>query len=82
MLEELIREIDDPYDEFSIETIKVIKPEFKSIGRNELCPCGSGKKYKKCHLGTAEELMDHHIVHMSKPIARADKYVGTFGTWK
>ena len=21
----------------------------KRIGRNELCPCGSGKKYKKCH---------------------------------
>lgn len=21
----------------------------KKIGRNELCPCGSGKKYKKCH---------------------------------
>ena len=82
MLEELMREIDDPYDEFSIETIKVIKPEFKSVGRNELCPCGSGKKYKKCHLRTAEELMDHHIVHMSKPIACADKYVGTFGTWK
>jgi len=20
------------------------------IGRNELCPCGSGKKYKLCHL--------------------------------
>ncbi|UAN00083.1 SEC-C domain-containing protein [Polaribacter litorisediminis] len=20
----------------------------KKIGRNELCPCGSGKKYKKC----------------------------------
>jgi SEC-C motif len=20
------------------------------VGRNELCPCGSGKKYKKCHL--------------------------------
>lgn len=19
------------------------------IGRNERCPCGSGKKYKKCH---------------------------------
>jgi len=32
-------------------------PSFK-IGRNELCPCGSGKKYKKCHLGkslSAEE---------------------------
>ncbi|WP_026567878.1 YecA family protein [Bacillus sp. UNC41MFS5] len=23
------------------------------IGRNELCPCGSGKKYKKCHLNTS-----------------------------
>jgi preprotein translocase subunit SecA len=21
----------------------------ENIGRNELCPCGSGKKYKKCH---------------------------------
>ncbi len=21
----------------------------KKIGRNEKCPCGSGKKYKKCH---------------------------------
>ena len=20
-----------------------------NIGRNEPCPCGSGKKYKKCH---------------------------------
>jgi uncharacterized protein len=25
----------------------VIKP--KKIGRNDPCPCGSGKKYKKCH---------------------------------
>ena len=21
----------------------------KKVGRNELCPCGSGKKYKRCH---------------------------------
>jgi preprotein translocase subunit SecA len=21
----------------------------KEVGRNDLCPCGSGKKYKKCH---------------------------------
>lgn len=25
----------------------IIKP--KKIGRNDPCPCGSGKKYKKCH---------------------------------
>ena len=23
-------------------------PEETQIGRNDLCPCGSGKKYKKC----------------------------------
>jgi len=21
---------------------------FKKVGRNDFCPCGSGKKYKKC----------------------------------
>lgn len=25
--------------------------QFLKIGRNDLCPCGSGKKYKKCCLG-------------------------------
>lgn len=24
-------------------------PMFDNIGRNEFCPCGSGRKYKKCH---------------------------------
>lgn len=28
---------------------KPIKREGKKIGRNDPCPCGSGKKYKKCH---------------------------------
>ena len=23
--------------------------DFSNVGRNELCPCGSGKKYKDCH---------------------------------
>ncbi|RLC57365.1 MAG: preprotein translocase subunit SecA [Chloroflexi bacterium] len=27
-------------------------PANRKIGRNEPCPCGSGKKYKKCHGGT------------------------------
>jgi preprotein translocase subunit SecA len=30
------------------EPAKPVKAEAK-VGRNELCPCGSGKKYKKCH---------------------------------
>ena len=27
----------------------VVKSENESIGRNDPCWCGSGKKYKKCH---------------------------------
>ena len=27
------------------------------IGRNDPCPCGSGKKFKKCHLGREEDLV-------------------------
>jgi preprotein translocase subunit SecA len=29
--------------------VKQIKLEGPKVGRNDLCPCGSGKKYKKCH---------------------------------
>ena len=29
----------------------------KKIGRNDLCPCGSGKKFKHCHLGNEDELL-------------------------
>ena len=28
--------------------IRIAKKAEESIGRNDLCPCGSGKKYKKC----------------------------------
>jgi preprotein translocase subunit SecA len=27
---------------------KTVKREVKKVGRNDPCPCGSGKKYKKC----------------------------------
>lgn len=32
---------------------KTIKREAEAVGRNDPCPCGSGKKYKKCHLAAA-----------------------------
>ena len=34
------------------EPAKPMQREAPKVGRNELCPCGSGKKYKRCH-GTA-----------------------------
>lgn len=27
----------------------LVSSKYKNTGRNELCPCGSGKKFKKCH---------------------------------
>jgi preprotein translocase subunit SecA len=32
--------------------VQTIRRTTDKIGRNDPCPCGSGKKYKKCH-GTA-----------------------------
>ena len=32
------------------ENFKVYHPKGKKIGRNDPCPCGSGKKYKNCCL--------------------------------
>ncbi|MCY4044514.1 MAG: preprotein translocase subunit SecA [Cellvibrionales bacterium] len=31
------------------EAVKPFVREGKKVGRNEPCPCGSGKKYKQCH---------------------------------
>ena len=35
-------------DDAAVRTIRRDSPK---VGRNEPCPCGSGKKYKKCHGG-------------------------------
>jgi len=29
--------------------VQTIRREGRKVGRNDPCPCGSGKKYKKCH---------------------------------
>jgi hypothetical protein len=39
------------------------------IGKNDPCPCGSGKKYKKCHLH-ADEVFDEAI-EVNKRIDRS-----------
>jgi preprotein translocase subunit SecA len=31
------------------DVVKQVKRDEPKVGRNEPCPCGSGKKYKKCH---------------------------------
>jgi preprotein translocase subunit SecA len=36
----------DGEDVKKVETVRRAEPK---VGRNDPCPCGSGKKYKKCH---------------------------------
>ncbi|MBU4077810.1 MAG: DUF1186 domain-containing protein [Euryarchaeota archaeon] len=38
-------------DDYSEPAMEEIKPKEIKIGRNNPCPCGSGKKYKKCCMG-------------------------------
>lgn len=81
MLEYLMEEVHSPYISFRVEIRKEKNEEFKGIGRNELCPCGSGKKYKKCHLGTKEELHDHYVVCYESKTNHTHKEPKYFSTW-
>ena len=49
----------DVSDETHVERLKSAK-------RNDPCPCGSGKKYKKCHLDA-----DEAAVHAASKAAKA-----------
>ena len=31
------------------KAVELDDPKFQDVGRNDPCPCGSGKKFKKCH---------------------------------
>jgi len=33
-----------------------LEDAFARVGRNDLCPCGSGRKFKRCHGRKNEEL--------------------------
>ncbi|MBI3896547.1 MAG: SEC-C domain-containing protein, partial [Acidobacteria bacterium] len=36
-------------DDGSSGGVKTVVRSGEKVGRNDPCPCGSGKKYKKCH---------------------------------
>jgi len=50
-VEEQHRKAEDVPKEYTHESASSVesKPEMPRVGRNEPCPCGSGKKYKQCH---------------------------------
>ncbi|NJL06231.1 MAG: preprotein translocase subunit SecA [Chloroflexaceae bacterium] len=48
---------------------RTVQKEFREPGRNDLCPCGSGKKYKYCHLGRLDEIK--HLLQPAGPSGAA-----------
>jgi preprotein translocase subunit SecA len=32
-----------------VQAVQQVVRSQEKVGRNDPCPCGSGKKYKKCH---------------------------------
>jgi preprotein translocase subunit SecA len=50
-VEEQHRKADKVPKEFTHQSTNAVEkpPEVPRVGRNEPCPCGSGKKYKHCH---------------------------------
>jgi uncharacterized protein len=53
-IEDLVVTVADLYDLTSEPRYKVetVKREAPKVGRNDPCPCGSGKKFKQCHGAT------------------------------
>lgn len=48
LLDQLFGNLNSPYDLWSLNISEMLKEDYKGIGRNSKCPCGSGKKYKNC----------------------------------
>ena len=50
-------------------TFKTAPRQIPQIGRNEPCPCGSGKKYKDCHAAKG----DAYLQELAEQKARAER---------
>lgn len=44
-----VQDVDIDIDQIFGVTVEQHVEQVPKVGRNERCPCGSGKKYKKCH---------------------------------
>lgn len=67
IIDETLKQLKSPYERWYVDILPVKKEAFnRKIGRNDKCPCGSGKKYKRCCLGTSNELTDHYRISYLK----------------
>jgi preprotein translocase subunit SecA len=50
-----------PVEDDRKTTPQTFKREVAKVGRNDACPCGSGKKYKKCHGSPGSEPLSSEL---------------------
>lgn len=85
ILQNLIQCLDSPYEKWGYE-IEMREwnykkdEKYKSAGRNNLCPCGSGKKFKKCCLNNKEKTKHYKIWGANKNFFEKQLSETTFRT--
>lgn len=62
VLDYLMSKLKSPFRPWYVEKLTRKKPEYENIGRNDECPCGSGKKYKRCCFNTQKEYGPHYRI--------------------
>lgn len=65
-LKEAVQNKRDLANKVSFKKVKTQVREYRKIGRNEKCPCGSGKKYKNCCLSSNK--YEHLVDFDKKPL--------------
>jgi len=65
LLKYLIKKFSSPWELWDYKISKKLVSKYSKIGRNELCPCESGLKFKKCCLNEKKEI-DHYTFMLNK----------------
>ncbi len=50
-------------------TLEAARERHRTTGRNDECPCGSGKKYKKCHQAEDDALISKELARLEEVAA-------------
>lgn len=84
MLNKLMENWKNPYEKWDLKITMDLNEEYKGLGRNELCVCNSGKKYKNCCLKTDKDKHEHYRLLFLKKDLKNFKHMAkeTFNTWK
>lgn len=82
MLEQLMEHWKSPFEKWELHIVRETKEEYKSVSRNDRCPCGSGKKYKKCCLLSENDKFDHYRMLFSGKPTSFNTPITMVGTWK